>query len=88
MQIINKLTDRRIPPTTAIVKNLAEEIRGCAVNRNWTAAFVRRHKDEVKSLYRKTIDIKRVKGEYAAPYEAFYKLVGHFYCVTPTVTYL
>jgi hypothetical protein len=85
LQIINKLTDRRIPPTTAIVKNLAEEIRGCAVNKNWTAAFVRRHKDEVKSLYLKSIDIKRVKGEYAAPYEVFYNLVCYFYCVTPTI---
>ena len=32
--LINRLTDRRMPPTTAIVKNLAEEIRGCAVGKN------------------------------------------------------
>ncbi|KAN0079622.1 hypothetical protein V8E54_004836 [Elaphomyces granulatus] len=51
------------------------ENRGCAVNKNWNAAFVRRHKDEAKSLYLKSIDIKRVKGEYAAPYELFYKLL-------------
>ena len=58
VQLINKLTDRRIPPTTAIVKNLAEEIRGCAVGKNWTASFVDRHKDDVKSLYLKSIDNK------------------------------
>lgn len=88
VQLINKLTDRRIPPTTAIVKNLAEEIRGCAVGKNWTASFVDRHKDDVKSLYLKSIDNKRVKGEYAAPYELFYKLVGCFFCVAPIFTYL
>jgi hypothetical protein len=32
--IINNLTDRNMPPTTAIVKNLAEEIRRCAVKKN------------------------------------------------------
>jgi hypothetical protein len=32
--IINDLTDRNMPLTTAIVKNLAEEIRGYAVRKN------------------------------------------------------
>jgi hypothetical protein len=32
--IINDLTDWNMPLTTAIVKNLAEEIRGCAVRKN------------------------------------------------------
>jgi len=34
VHLINKLTDRRIPPTASIVKNLAEEIRGQAVGKN------------------------------------------------------
>jgi hypothetical protein len=34
VRVINQLTERRMPPTTAIVKNLAEEIRGCAVRKN------------------------------------------------------
>jgi hypothetical protein len=32
--IINNLTDRNMPLITAIVKNLAKEIRGCAVKKN------------------------------------------------------
>ena len=32
---INKLTDRGMPPTSSIVKNLAEEIRGAKVGKNW-----------------------------------------------------
>jgi hypothetical protein len=34
IDIINTLTNRDMPPTTAIVKNLAEEIRGKAVGKN------------------------------------------------------
>jgi len=68
-----------MPPTTVIVKNLAEEIRGCAVGKNWTASFVDRHKHELKSLYLKSIDNQRVKGEYPPAYELFYQLVKLFY---------
>jgi hypothetical protein len=75
VQLINELTDRRMPPTTAVVKNLAEEIRGCAVGKNWTAAFVRRHNHELKSLYLNSIDNKHAKGEFLPAYELFYKLV-------------
>jgi hypothetical protein len=38
--IINKLTDRRMPSTSAVVKNLAEEIRGAPVGKNWTITVV------------------------------------------------
>jgi hypothetical protein len=56
IHLINRLTDRNLPPTPRIVKNLAEEIRGCAVGKNWTANFVARHKDVLKSVYLRTID--------------------------------
>jgi hypothetical protein len=32
--IINRLTERRMPLTSAIVTNLAEEIRGASVGKN------------------------------------------------------
>ncbi|TAQ86407.1 hypothetical protein B7494_g5258 [Chlorociboria aeruginascens] len=72
---INKLTSYRMPPTTAIVKNLAEEIRGRAVGKNWTAQFVHRHQDELKSLYLKGMDQKRIKSEFPKAYELFYQLL-------------
>ena len=37
ISIINKLSDRRIPPTSVIIKNLIEEIRGAPVRKNWAA---------------------------------------------------
>ena len=53
---INKLTDRGLPPTSQIVRNLAEEIAGSSVGKNWTSDFVQRHKDRLKSLYLRNID--------------------------------
>jgi hypothetical protein len=34
IQRINDLTDRGLPPTSSIVRNLAEEIRGAGVGKN------------------------------------------------------
>jgi len=60
---INKLTDRGMPPTSHIVKNLAEEIRGAEVNKNWVGVFVKRHKDRLKSLYLRNINNLRVTAD-------------------------
>ena len=76
-----------MPPTTTIVKNLAEEIRGCAVGKNWTASFVARHKHELKSLYLRSIDNKRIKGEYPPAYEHFYELVEYYFYIALIVIY-
>ena len=53
---INRLTDRGIPPTAQIVRNLAEEMINKSVGKNWTGDFVRRHKDRITSLYLRNIN--------------------------------
>ena len=75
IELINKLTDQRMPLTTAIIKNLTEEIRGCTIGKNWTASFVYRHKNKLKSLYLKSINNKHTKGEFPPVYKLFYELV-------------
>ncbi|PMD23339.1 hypothetical protein NA56DRAFT_669887 [Hyaloscypha hepaticicola] len=47
---INKLTIRGMPPTTHIVKNLVEEIIGRYIYKNWTAHFVKRYSDCLKTI--------------------------------------
>jgi hypothetical protein len=73
--LINSLTDRSMPPTSQIVHNLAEELIGKPVGKNWVGKFVRRYKDRLNSVYLRTIDNKRVKAEYIPNLERFYKLV-------------
>ena len=79
VQLINKLTDRKLPPTTTIVRNLVEEIRGARIRKNQLASFIARYKNELKSAYLKTIDNKRVKGEFPTNYQTFYQLVEYFF---------
>lgn len=72
---INHLTDRGIPPTSQMVKNMAEAMIGDSVGKNWTGEFVRRHKTELKSTYLSNIDKQRTKAEYPPSFEYFYQLV-------------
>ena len=72
---INKLTDRGMPLTSSIVRNLVEEIRGEKVGKNWTGQFIRRHKNRLRSLYLRNIDNLRVTAEYAPMFTLFFALV-------------
>jgi hypothetical protein len=75
---INKLTVRFMPPTSKMVKNMAEEIIGREVNKNWTAHFCKRHAARLKSLYLRNIDNQRAKSEYAPMVNHFFELVTLF----------
>ena len=72
---IDALTDKFIPPTTQIVKNLAEEILHAEVGKNWPARFVKRHKDRFCSIYLHPIDNKRASAENPATFKHFYSLM-------------
>ena len=72
---INSLTERSMPPTSQIVHNLAEEICGRPINKNWVGGFIRRYQDRIHRVYLRTIDNKRVKADNPLGLEAFYKLV-------------
>jgi Tc5 transposase DNA-binding domain len=56
---INKLSERGLPQTPQIVKNLAEEIAKREVGKNWVARFCQRHSHGLSSFYLRTIDQKR-----------------------------
>jgi len=73
---INKLTVRGLAPTTHIVRNLAEEIIGRVVNKNWTAGFVKRYPGRLKSIYLRNIDNLRMKSEWGPHIEYFFDLVA------------
>ena len=72
---INRLTDRAIPPISAMVRSFAEEVAGRPVGKNWTSDFVKRYKDRLKSLYLRNIDGLRTKAEYAPMFKLFFDMV-------------
>ena len=75
---INMLTKRHLPPTSAIVQNLVEEIIGREVGKNWTSQFICRHKDKLKSLYLHNIDNMCTKAEYGPVFKQYFDLVSVF----------
>ena len=75
IQHINSLTDRGIPPTSRIVRNLAEEMIKAPVGKNWTGNFVHRYESRLKSVYLRNIDSQRIRAEYVSSFKCFYDLV-------------
>lgn len=78
---IDALTNKFIPPTTQIVKNLAEEILHAEVGKNWPARFVKRHQDRLCRVYLRPIDNKRASAENPATFKHFYSLVRSVFAI-------
>ena len=77
--LINSLTDRGIPPTSRMVRNLAEEMIQRPVGKNWTGDLIKRHKNQLSSLYLRNIDSQLVEAEYEPLFKQFYDLVIDFF---------
>ena len=73
---VNDFTDRYILPTAQIVSNVAFEVSGKRVNKNWVAQFTRRHKDELCAGYMNTIDSVRVQADNIPVLNKFYYQVS------------
>jgi hypothetical protein len=79
IQYINKLSNQGLPPTPQIVKNLAEEIAGVKLGPNWVSRFRERHKDQLLSVYLRTIDHKRKLADNSAHFQHFYEQVRDYF---------
>jgi len=75
---IDRLTERSLPPTSRIVRNLAEELAKRLIAKNWVSNFTWRHKDRLHASYIRTMDSKRVKSDYIPTLEKFYMQVIQF----------
>jgi hypothetical protein len=73
---IDDFTNRHMPPTSQLVKNIAEELVGGPVGRNWVGDFTRRYKDRLHQSYLNTIDAKRIKAENPVLIKRFYDQVS------------
>ena len=72
---INLLTNQHVLPTSAIVKNLAEEILQGSVGKNWITNFIKRNQPRLINIYLQNIDSQWTKSEYESLYQAFYTLI-------------
>ena len=75
IKVINDLSFRGLPPTSSMVRNLAEEMVSRPVGKNWTGQFIKRHKDRLKSIYLRNMDNMRVKAEYGPMIQLFFRMV-------------
>jgi transposase-like protein len=74
---INKLSDRGLPPTPRIVRNLAKELSKSDVGVNWVSRFCARYKNELKSVYLRTIDYKRKIADNSLHFKHYFKIISH-----------
>src|SRR5258708_1749969 len=75
IQYINKLSNRGLPLTPQIVKNLAEEITHIKLSPTWVSRFCKRYQKDLKSVYLRTIDHKRKVVDNSAYFQHFYEQV-------------
>jgi Tc5 transposase DNA-binding domain len=79
LRYIDTLTDRNIPPTSQIIKNLVEEILKGPVGKNWTGSFLKRYQERINSHYLRPINHARVSAKSIPIFKHFYTLVlSHF----------
>ena len=76
---IDALSNKYIPPTTQIVRNLVEEILQAEVRKNWVARFIKRHSKRICSVYLSLINNARVSVESLTIFEHFYTLVQYLF---------
>ncbi|THC92492.1 hypothetical protein EYZ11_008030 [Aspergillus tanneri] len=73
---VNKLSNRGIPPTPQMLKNIAEEIAGTTLGVNWASRFRKRHRDRLHSLYLRTIDHQRKAADNSRYFQHFFSLLS------------
>jgi hypothetical protein len=87
---IKQLCDRCLPPTPAIVGNIAAQLGGKAPGHNWCSRFVQRHKSELDSRYLDSLDLNRHEADSVAPFERYFSVTGEKmegYNILPENTY-
>ena len=65
-------------PTSHIIKNLVEEIRGQYIKKNWVSQFIKYYNIKLKSLYLRNINNLRAGAEYALMFQLFFSTINYF----------
>ena len=87
---IRQLGDRCLPPTPAIMANIAAQLGSSTPGHNWCSRFVQRHNSELDSRYLDNLDLDRHKSDFATSFEKYFSIVGtkmEEYSILPENTY-
>ena len=73
---INKLTERGIPPTNAMVRNFAHDICQKWPGKNWVYRFIQANQNILVSGYLSGTDLNRQKADNIYEYRLYFELVS------------
>jgi hypothetical protein len=72
---INKLTDRGLPPTPAMLRNFAYDLAGKEPGKCWSQRFCKRWNQQLKTGYLTAIDSKRQQADQKASYKRYFTVL-------------
>ena len=72
---INKLTERGLPPTSAMLRNFVYDIINKHPQRGWTSKFCKRWSGQIGSRYLQPVDNNRKIADNESSYTAYFDLV-------------
>jgi hypothetical protein len=72
---IRTLTERGLPPTIAMVCNLALEICGRSPGKNWAARWIKTHKNTLRAGFLQALDSARKKADSTLYYKEYFDLL-------------
>jgi hypothetical protein len=75
LKYIKQLSTRGIPPTPAILRNLAFEISGKEPGVNWPSKFVHRHSEHLDRKFLNRLDRQRYKADTPSSYQDYFQLL-------------
>ena len=73
---INELSIRGIPPTPQFVENLVAEFINEYVGEHWVNCFVKRHDDQLETIFLDSIDYARRVADNSRHFQHYFMLVG------------
>ncbi|KAF2228345.1 hypothetical protein EV356DRAFT_458426, partial [Viridothelium virens] len=73
---INKLSQRGIPPTLKLTRNLAENIAKTTVGKNWLLWFIKQHYTELDSLYLTSFKLSQKRADSYQHLSLYFDLVS------------
>ncbi|KAF1985643.1 hypothetical protein K402DRAFT_432315 [Aulographum hederae CBS 113979] len=81
VKYINNLSDKCLPPTTAMVGSMAAGLCKKQPGKDWVPRFVGRHREHLQIGFLEGFDLSRKKADNAFEYRRFFEKVWDHNCI-------